>query len=138
MRESAIYITEFDLKRLNSLLDRAQSRGYKDRNYLARLREELERAHVVSPREIPGDVVTMNSQARIRDLESNEEMVLTLVFPDKADYERGSLSILAPVGMALLGYRAGEIVEWKVPAGVRRLRIEQVLYQPEAAGDYHL
>ncbi|HEY8460108.1 MAG TPA: nucleoside diphosphate kinase regulator [Blastocatellia bacterium] len=138
MEESAIYVTEFDLKRLSSLLDRAQSWGYKDRASLIRLGEKLERAHVVSPREIPGDVVTMNSQVRIRDLKSNEEKVLTLVFPHEADYERGNLSILAPIGMALLGYRAGEIVEWKVPAGVRRLKIEQALYQPEAAGDYHL
>jgi regulator of nucleoside diphosphate kinase len=65
-------------------------------------------------------------------------MVFTLVFPAEADYERGRLSVLAPIGMALLGYRAGETVEWKVPSGVRRLKIEQVLYQPEAAGDYHL
>jgi regulator of nucleoside diphosphate kinase len=138
MRERTIYITEFDLKRLSSLIDHAQSWGDKDGNCLVRLEEELERAHVVSPLEIPDDVVTMNSQARIRDLMSNEEMVFTLVFPDEADYERGSLSVLAPIGMALLGYRAGETVEWKVPAGVRKLKIEQVLYQPEAAGDYHL
>src|SRR5262245_43572294 len=131
MGERTIYVTEFDLKRLSGLLDCVQSWGNKDRDYLIRLGEELELAQVVSSREIPGDVVTMNSRARIRDLKSNEEMVFTLVFPAEADYERGRLSVLAPIGMALLGYRAGEIVEWKVPAGVRRLKIEQVLYQPE-------
>jgi regulator of nucleoside diphosphate kinase len=80
----------------------------------------------------------MNSQARVRDLKSNEEMVFTLVFPTEADYVRGWLSVLAPIGTALLGYRAGDTIELEVPAGVRRLKIEQVLYQPEAAGDYHL
>ncbi len=84
------------------------------------------------------DVVTMNSQARVRDLNSNEEMVFTLVFPAEVDYVRGRLSVIAPIGTALLGYRAGDTVEWKVPAGIRRLKIEQVLYQPEAAGDHHL
>lgn len=138
MGERTIYVTEFDLRRLNSLLNGARSWNKKDRDYLTRLEEELERAQVISPQDVPGDVVTMNSQARIRDLDSNEEMVFTLVFPAEADYVRGRLSILAPIGTALLGYRAGDTVEWEVPAGVRRLKIEQVLYQPEAAGDYHL
>lgn len=138
MRERTIYVTEFDQKRLGDLLNGAQSWNKKDQDYLSKLEEELEWALVVPPRDIPGDVVTMNSQARIRDLDSNEEMIFTLVFPAEADYERGRLSILAPIGTALLGYRAGDTVEWAVPGGVRRLKIEQVLYQPEAAGDYHL
>jgi regulator of nucleoside diphosphate kinase len=138
MRERTIYVTEFDQKRLGDLLNGAQSWNKKDQDYLSKLEEELEWALVVPPRDIPGDVVTMNSQARIRDLDSNEEMIFTLVFPAEADYERGRLSILAPIGTALLGYRTGDTVEWAVPSGVRRLKIEQVLYQPEAAGDYHL
>jgi regulator of nucleoside diphosphate kinase len=138
MEKRTIYITDFDHNRLSNLLNGAGSWNKKDKNYLTRLEEELEWAQVVSPKEIPGDVVTMNSQARVRDLDSSEEMIVTLVFPTEADYERGRLSILAPIGTALLGYRAGDTVEWEVPAGVRRLKIEQVLYQPEAAGDYHL
>jgi len=138
MGERTIYVTEFDQKRLGNLLSGARSLNEKDRVCLTRLEQELEWAQVVSPQEIPGDVVTMNSQARIRDLNSNEEMVFTVVFPTEADYERGRLSVIAPIGTALLGYRAGDIVEWEVPGGVRRLKIEQVLYQPEAAGDYHL
>lgn len=137
MEESTIYVTEFDLKRLSRLLNSAWLWNKKDMDYLTKLEEELERAQVVSPHDIPGDVVTMNSQARIKDLDSNEEMVFTLVFPSEADYVRGRLSVLAPIGTALLGYRAGDTVEWEVPAGVRRFKIEQILYQPEAAGDYH-
>ena len=138
MRERTIYVTEFDLKRLSNLLSGTRSWNKKDRGCLTKLEKELEWAHAVPPQEIPEDVVTMNSQARVKDLDSKEEMVFTLVFPADADYERGKVSVLAPIGTALLGYRAGETVEWEVPGGVRRLKIEQVLYQPEAAGDYHL
>ena len=84
-----------------------------------------------------GDVVTMNSEVLVRDLDSKKEMTVTLVFPSEADLEQGKISILAPVGTALLGYRVGDTIEWKVPGRVRRLRVEKVLYQPEAAGDYH-
>jgi regulator of nucleoside diphosphate kinase len=110
----------------------------KDREYLINLEEELEQANVVPSQGIPSDIVTMNSQVRIQDLDAEKEMVLTLVFPANADYEQGKLSILAPMGTALLGYRAGDTIEWQAPAGLRRVRVEQVLYQPEAAGDYHL
>lgn len=138
MGERTIYVTEFDLKRLSNLLNGTRLWNKKDRDFLTSLEEELEWAQIVAPQEIPSDVVTMNSQVRVIDLDSNEEMVFTLVFPAEADYARGRLSVLAPIGTALLGYRAGDTVEWEVPAGVRRLKIEQVLYQPEAAGDYHL
>jgi len=76
-----------------------------------------------------------------RDLASAavaREMLLHLVFPSEADFKLGKISILAPIGTALIGYRAGDTVEWKVPAGIRRLRIDEILYQPEAAGDHHL
>jgi len=138
MGERTIYVTDFDLKRLRNLLNGTWSGNMKDMAYLTRLEDELEGAQIVAPREILSDVVTMNSQARVRDLDSKQEMIFTLVFPAEADYEGGKLSVLAPIGTALLGYRAGETVEWEVPGGLRRLKIEQVLYQPEAAGDYHL
>lgn len=138
MKERAICVTEFDQKRLSKLLVGAWSWNKKDMGHLARLEEELDRAQIVAPEEIPSDVVTMNSQVRVKDLDTKERMEFTLVFPAEANFERGRISILAPIGTALLGYRAGETVEWKVPGGVRRLKIERVLYQPEAAGDYHL
>jgi regulator of nucleoside diphosphate kinase len=80
----------------------------------------------------------MNSKAQVRDLETNEIMTYTLVFPGNANIDDGKISVLAPVGTALLGHRAGEEFEWHVPAGPVRLRVEEVLYQPEAAGHYHL
>jgi regulator of nucleoside diphosphate kinase len=138
MRKREIYITESDFGRLSALLEGRRLWNQKDRGHLINLEEELEEANVVPPREIPQDVVTMNSQVHIRDLSAGKERILTLVYPANADYERGKLSILAPMGAALLGYRAGDTVEWQAPSGLRSLRVEKVLYQPEAAGDYHL
>jgi len=102
------------------------------------LAEELDKAEVVSPKNVPPDVVTMNSKVTLRDLGTSEEMTYVLVFPRDANIDAGAISVLAPVGTAILGYAKGDIVEWPVPSGVRRIRIEEVLYQPESAGDYHL
>ena len=137
MREREIYVTDFDLDRLTSLLKGARLWSARDREYLQQLEAELGRAHVVTSKEIPSDVVTMNSEVSVRDLDSGREMIFTLVFPSEAGLEQRKISILAPVGTAVLGYRVGNTIEWKVPGGVRRLRIEGVLYQPEAVGDYH-
>ena len=138
MRERAIYITHFDMERLRKLLEGARLWSQRDRGNLDKLEEELDRAILVASEDVPGDVVTMNSQISVRDLDSKKEMTLRLVFPSDADYEQDRISILAPIGTALIGYRAGDTVEWRVPAGVKRLKIIAVLYQPEAAGDYHL
>jgi regulator of nucleoside diphosphate kinase len=80
----------------------------------------------------------MNSKARLRDLETNEEMIYTLVFPEDANVEEDKISVVAPIGTAMLGQRVGDEFEWEVPAGTVRLRVEELLYQPEAAGDFHL
>ncbi len=90
------------------------------------------------PERIPPDVVTMNSRVVLRDLDSDETMTYTLVFPKDADIGAGAISVLAPVGTAIIGYAVGAVIEWPVPGGIRRIRIEQILYQPEAAGDFHL
>ena len=133
-----IYITEFDLKRLKGLIKYAEERW--DRRviaYLKELDEELERAEIVKPEEIPSDVITMNSTFRLSDLDIGEDLVYTLVFPAKADSTNGKISILAPIGTAVLGYRVGDTVQWKVPGGLKRLKVKEVVYQPEAARDYH-
>ena len=137
MKEREIYVTALDVERLRKLLDGVKLWSSRDREHLEALEAELDRAHVVAPQDVPGDVVTMNSEVLVRDLDSGREMAVTLVFPSEADLEQGKISILAPVGTALLGYRVGDTIEWKVPGRVRRLRVERVLYQPEAAGDYH-
>lgn len=138
MARRKLYITEFDKSRLEELITVAEEFGGHDRKDLKSLAEELEKAEVVSPQDVPAKVVTMNSKVVLRDLGTSEEMTYVLVFPGDADINAGAISVLAPVGTAILGYAKGDIVEWPVPSGVRRIRIEDILYQPEAAGDYHL
>jgi len=87
---------------------------------------------------VPPDVITMNSRVRLYDLDADEELIFTLVFPEDADPAENKISVLAPIGMAMLGYRVGDTFEWEVPAGISRLRVLEILYQPEAAGDYDL
>jgi regulator of nucleoside diphosphate kinase len=133
-----IYITEFDRTRLKAILESPAFQTGRDREHLADLAQELEKAHIVKPEEVPADVVTMNSKVRVRDMQSGEMKDYTLVFPHQADISQDKISVLAPIGTALLGYRAGDTVELAVPDGTRVLKVESVLYQPEASGDFHL
>lgn len=134
MNARALHITDEDRRRLQALITRERSAGSESGTHLRELERELERATVVEAKAIPPDVVTMHSRVRLRDVESKETMTYTLVYPTEADIEAGRLSVLSPIGVAILGYAAGAVIEWTVPAGVRRIRVEEVLYQPEAAG----
>lgn len=138
METRTIYITEYDMARLRKLLDAASPQERRGNQYLESLEAELSRAHVLAPVAIPPNVITMNSRASLVDLDTHEEMTYTLVFPDQADLAQDKISVLAPIGTAMLGYRVGDTFLWKVPDGVRRLLVRDVLYQPEASGDYHL
>ncbi len=138
MEERTIYITEFDMKRLRELIVEAKRLDRRGSEYLESLEGELSRGILVAPQDVPPDVVTMNSRVNLVDLDTGEEMVCTLVFPNEADVAQSKISVLAPIGTAMLGYRVGDTFEWKVPDGIRKLQVKGVLYQPEAAGDYHL
>jgi len=138
MTEKVIYITDSDKKRLKQLIRDARVFGSEHEIYLEKLEGELNRGKVVKSKGIPKDVITMNSKVRFKDLATREEMIYSLVFPDSADPDQNKISILAPIGTALLGYKVGDVIEWKVPARLRKLKVLEVLYQPEAAGDYHL
>ena len=138
-KESTIHITEVDLARLRKLIEAARDNGVDSNTpYMNRLEDELDRANIVDPKEIPMDAITMRSKVRLKDLESRKEMIYSLVFPSEADVDEGRISVLAPVGTAMIGYRVGDIIEWEVPSGLRRLKVEEILYQPEASGDYQL
>jgi regulator of nucleoside diphosphate kinase len=138
-KESTIYITEVDLARLRKLIEAARDSGVDSNTpYMNKLEDELDRANIVDPKEIAMDAITMRSKVRLKDLDSRKEMVYSLVFPNEADVDEGRISVLAPVGTAMIGYRVGDIIEWEVPSGLRRLKVEEVLYQPEASGDYQL
>jgi len=135
-KATTIYITELDYNRLSGLIDRTRESNGADREYLNKLETELDRAEIVAPKKIPANVVTMRSQVRLKDLVSGESNTYSLVFPTEADFAKGKISVLAPIGTAILGYRQGDTIEWQVPSGLRKLKIEEILYQPESAGDH--
>ena len=138
MSNRVIYITEHDMERLRELLEVAKHANYEGRDDLRNLEAELDRSQRVAPEDVPPDVITMNSTTHLTDLDTGEDMIYTLVFPDDADMDADKISVLAPIGTAMLGYKVGDTFEWKVPDGLRRLHVKEVLYQPEASGDYDL
>ena len=138
MSKRSIYITAQDMDRLRELLRTTKDPFGMDRPHLETLRAELDRAKIVSLEALEPDVVTMNSTVSVRDRESGRTTLVTLVFPENADPETNCISVIAPLGAALLGYRVGDRVSFKVPTGTRTCEIVEVVYQPEAAGDFHL
>ena len=131
-----IIVTIQDKRRLEDLLERAAASGARARGDFDSLVEELRRATIVEPAGVPADVITMNSCAELQDVETGETESFTLVFPTEANIEASKISVLAPIGAGMLGYRVGDEFAWRVPAGVRRMKVLKVHYQPEAAGDF--
>ncbi|KAA9133509.1 nucleoside diphosphate kinase regulator [Marinihelvus fidelis] len=130
-----ITLSSMDLERLYALLEGLPA---DDIASVSGLEAELERAKVVEPRDIPSTTVTMNSTVRFFVESSQSEFELTLVYPRDMDSSGKTISILAPVGSALLGLSQGDEIEWPKPGGgFLKVRITDVLYQPERAGDYH-
>ena len=130
----AITISSLDASRLERLLESASGKQFPNSE---ELQGELLRANVVEPREIPPDVVTMNSTVTFQVESSEREFSLTLVYPKDADDSSTKISILAPVGSALLGLREGDAMSWPKPGGGSlKVSILKVTYQPERAGDF--
>ncbi len=135
MQQPNIIISSLDLERLESLIDSLPRDGFPGK---AALEAELARADIVDPKQIPASVVTMNSTVRFAVESSAEEFSLTLVYPKDVDGSGSKISILAPVGSALLGLSQGDSIEWPKPGGgVLKVRIKEILYQPERAGEFH-
>lgn len=143
MAENAkrIYITEYDLRRLTGVLA-----GFKNRkknepaemNRINLFEMELGRAVVVPQAQIPNDVITMNTQFRMKNVKTGEDKLYTLVFPGDADYERNRISILSLLGMSIIGRAKGETVAYSAPAGTQEFEILEVVYQPEAEANFIL
>jgi len=133
MPERTLYITAIDKERLHELIISTRKNAAESETHLRDLEAELEKAIIVQSKDIPKDTVTMDSQVCIKDLDTQEEIVYTIVFPAYFDIKQNRISVLSPVGTALLGYRVGDDIEWKVPGGIRKLKIKKILYQPEAA-----
>jgi regulator of nucleoside diphosphate kinase len=134
MQQQTIRVTDFDSRRLQGLIRGSQVVDTLDAGSVDGLERHLDEAEVTPAAHIGPDVVTMSSEVQVSDLDSGETFDFQLVFPHLADAPAGKISVLAPLGMAVLGRSVGEMVSWQVPAGVRRLRVDHVLYQPEREG----
>ena len=133
MNDHPIHITRDDNSILRLLLSAALNSN--SNTALQKLREELDRAVIIDPAAIPAGVVTMDSTVAFEDLGTNEVEEYTITFPDRANVELKRLSILAPIGTALIGYRVGDVVNWSTPGGLRQLKILRVTPPvPETSG----
>jgi regulator of nucleoside diphosphate kinase len=124
MNHTPIYISREDHAKLRLLVTTALHSSAS--KALHKLREELDRAAVIDPTEFPVDVVAMDSTVEFEDLGTSEVEEYTITFPDRADVERKRISILAPIGTALIGCRVGDIVNWSTPGGVRQLKVRRI------------
>ena len=134
MGVEAVRLTDVDLRRLQALVNASRRGHSSSEGGIALLERHLDDAEVLPAVRIGPDVVTMDSEVRVRDLDTHEAIVFRIVFPRSADAAARRISVLAPLGMAVLGRRAGDHVRWPTPGGVRRLRVDRVLYQPEREG----
>ncbi len=135
MNTPEIIVTRSNLERLYYVMEwHATARDHLAVEFLE---DELARARVVESPDVPRTVVTMNSRFKYVDCSTGHARTATLVYPADADATAGKLSVLAPVGCALLGLAVGQTIEWPLPSGqVRRFRIEEILHQPEADGEF--
>jgi regulator of nucleoside diphosphate kinase len=135
MKTPSIMVTQENHARLSDLLSVHSRPATQDHEHLSQFRREIERALIVPSSLVDPDVITMNSRVKVRELDTASATVYTLVYPEEADASRGRVSVLAPLGAALLGFREGDIIAWETPGGMKRWKVELLLYQPEAAGE---
>ena len=139
MNNKKIVITDCDHKCLLKLIKDLEC--YEDcdgerRTFIYNLKFKLKCAAIVTPKSVNHTTVTMNSRVRFENLDSGKQSVYTLVFPDESDISKNNISIMAPMGIAILGHKIGDIIKCDIPRGVSYLKIIDVEYQPEAAGVY--
>ena len=133
--ETQIVLSRLDVERIEALLE---ATALRESPTAARLRAEFDRAEIVEPAAMPPDVVSMNSSADCVDETSGKHYSLTLVYPKDADADAGRISVLAPIGSALLGLRVGKSIDWPGQGGrTIKLKVTAIHYQPEAAGELH-
>ena len=134
-KKPEIILSSLDADRLYALLESLPKNSVPG---IEELEQELNRAEIVEPTKMPQDIVTMNSIVRFFVESTKQEFELTLVYPKDMDSNGKNISILAPVGSAMLGLAIGDEIEWPKPGGgTLKVRITEILYQPERSGDYH-
>lgn len=135
---SNLIINKLDYARIRKVINDAKLNRSLSSVEEEKLMNELNSATIVEPDAVPSDVVTMNSIVRLSFLNDNKQIQLQIVYPYQANVKEKKISILSPIATALIGYKVNDEIEWIVPAGLTKIRIDEIVYQPEAAGDYHL
>jgi len=125
IHESVIILKE-DFQLLSQLIKGSKPAGIKESHKSRSLSEELENATVLDKDEFPEDVIRLNSTVTIQDLSTKKEMKIIIVMPEHADIKQQKVSVLAPLGTALIGFRKGSTVKWHVPAGEKEFLIKEV------------
>ncbi len=133
-----LIVNRLDYGRIKKYIEQARQLRSINAAESEKLLTELENAQVMDPKDIPSDVVTMNSIVKVSFLNNNKEVQFQIVYPDQAKFKEQKISIFSPIATALIGYQVGDEIEWVVPGGLTKLRIDEIIYQPEAAGDYQL
>ncbi|HEX5553559.1 MAG TPA: nucleoside diphosphate kinase regulator [Chitinophagaceae bacterium] len=133
-----IILNKLDYSRIKSAISEAKRFNSISVADAASLMKELDSAKIVEPKKIPGNVVTMNSIVKISFLNTGKQIQFQIVYPGKADLKEKKISIFSPIATALLGYKVSDEIEWIVPAGPTTIRIDEIVYQPEASGDFEL
>ena len=135
---SKLIINKLDYARIKKCISDAKQFKSITESEADKLMMELGSAKIVEPEAIPSNVVTMNSIVNISFLNINKQVQFQIVYPDKANIKENKISIFSPIATALIGYKINDEIEWIVPAGLTKLRIDEIIYQPEAAGDFDL
>lgn len=135
---SKLIINSLDYARIKRSISDAKQFKSINKTEAEKLMNELDSATIVDPEAIPSNVVTMNSIVKLSFLDSNKQVQFQVVYPDQANLKENKISIFSPIATALIGYKVKDEIEWIVPAGLTRIRIDEIIYQPESAGDYHL
>ena len=134
MSRPTIIINELDAERIDRLLEQP---AFASLPIASALNDELDRAQMCAPQDMPANVVTMNSQVKFRDLTTGEVRTRTLVYPAQMTDSSTQLSVMAPAGAALIGLRTGDTIHWELPGGTAtHLEVLELVWQPEAAGEY--
>ena len=131
-----ITLSSLDYQRIYDSIGKAQEKGAISKHEAESLAAELEQAKIVEPQEMPDNVVTMNSKVKIMFVNSGKKIEIKIVYPQDADINNNLISIFSPIAAALIGYKEGDTIDWIVPSGPTRIKVEEITYQPEASGQY--
>ena len=134
-QKPSLTISSLDAERIENMIESMGGEGFPGKDALE---TELARATIVEPQDMPANIVTMNSTVKFKEAHSDKEFSLTLVYPQATASAENTISILAPIGAAIIGMKEGDQIDWpKAGGGVISVQIIQVLYQPEREGVFH-